>query len=687
MLYAAAVEDMFADVFVDNFGIGGGQGTVSERPYSRIGLDNVQSNRICRLDWHDFDEEASAVVLWFPNSQQYGSFIGVDMMPKKHFEFFPGFPPIFQLNIWERGKNGPPDQAETIKIGECSVYEDDGGGWVLQRLGPFYSNGGYDWLTIEMRDVWRLSNVLREHPDGVYFTSALLAAASDSSKILGLPPIHLHHVHVGPQVGAMFKIRDETIYFTDVMLEVHGDYVCLPEDGGVNCLFQKPSMDNVREIDRAVDMMGQLNEVRAPASESMKWWFLMAIHWHPKTTGNFLPESQSQFGPATANLRNYENKKLSSNANVPVWSNMPSDKDPYGNLGKGPQLPANETLGFVPIRNQNDYFGTFGLNTSEHVIAWCSSTMFHGGDMIRVKIHSHNAMFERYLQFRASPHELGLVGGTHHFPFHNAYEFTLLRDTAFQNFDDVQFYLMSNLAKAQGIYHKNCESSSSSRVECDINRPFLICKAFPKDAEVYDEKLEDFFVYDRRQSTCCNRWTFKIGEVATIIGFYHPIIRPLGPWAPLIPKEFPMHLGGWMEFKMQGPTINMQPSFRMGHSHYFLHVFTRPGSSFNTLLSGDIWDYLLRLPPTLDPNLRMVGTFNFYCVRLMSTHRWHDGLHDGPHDDASLVLHGVYSKLINGDGYMPSPMAISMGIFKQNDLIWQLGVVLAGLVLMFMKCV
>mmetsp|Transcript_150000 Transcript_150000/g.264726 ORF Transcript_150000/g.264726 Transcript_150000/m.264726 type:complete len:678 (-) Transcript_150000:353-2386(-) len=663
MLYGIFCEDICSHMFVDNFGIAGGQGSACERPYEKRGLDFVLHHPSSVFDWQKFDEEAYAAVLWYPNTQQYACFNGVDMVPKRHFEYFPrgglGIqPPISKRSLWECGMNGPPDQSESLTIGGSATHEEDGGSWVFQRIGPFYSNGGYDWWSIQMRDVFHLSKVMLEHFDGVYFTSALLAAASESGEILNLPPIHLHHIHVGPQPGAPSKASagGESSYFSDYMLEIHGDYECLPKDGGAKCLFQKPASDNVREIDRVVDLIAEINDVRAPASESMKWWFQLAIRWHPKAIGKHVPESQSQFGLWTIqHLRNYANRKLLNDESLPIWSHMPSENDPYGNLGKGPQLPRNDSTGFSPVRNQFDFAVTFGLNSSEHVIAWGTAPMFHGGEMIRMKIHSHNAMFERVLLIRSDPHELGLVGGTSSFPFHNAYEFTLLQDTGLKNFDDVEFYLMSNLAAAKHEHEKKCEPSSSVKVGCDFNRPFVICRALPQDAEVYDKNLNLFFSYDRRQMTCCNRWTFKTGEVSTMIGFYKPIIRPVGPWAALIPKEFPMHLGGWMDFKFHCPPINKKSSCRMLHSYYFSHQMRPTGSSLNVMVLGDIWDYLLRLPSTSAPNLQELGTWNFACVSIMSIHRWKDGLHDGAHDFPSMIANGVYSKYIDVDEYSPLP--------------------------------
>mmetsp|Transcript_20427 Transcript_20427/g.38358 ORF Transcript_20427/g.38358 Transcript_20427/m.38358 type:complete len:699 (-) Transcript_20427:248-2344(-) len=658
--------------------------------------DYILNHPRCEFHWQEFDEGPQAMVVWYPNSRQYASFNGVDMVPKRHFEFFPreglaDHSPISMYSQWERGKNGPPDQVEAIKIGDCSAREEDGGDWVLQRIGPLYSNGDYDWWKIEMRDGFRLSNVLKKHADGVYFTSALLAAVSENSEILGLPPIHLHHIHVGPQPGEVTKLLAGTFYLWDYMLELHGDYECLPKDGGANCLVQKPALGNVRDIDRVVDIFAELNDVRGPASEGMKWWFQLAIRWHPKTIGQLVPESQSSFGLSSSMfLRNYANRTLSHDAVLPVWSHMPSEDDPYGNLGKGQQLPNNALSGFVPIRNQMDTARTFGMNASENVIAWATSPMFHGGELVRMKIHSHNAMFERLLHFRATTHELGLVDGTRPFPFHNAYEFTLLTDTGLKNFDDAQFYFTSNLEHAKYKYDKKCEPSSP-KVDCDVNKPFLICRASPSDFELYDERLQQFFVYDRRQITCCNRWIFKIGEVTTMIGFYKPILRSVGPWAPSIPKEFPMHMNSFMDFKFHSPPLNGKPSFRMLHSYYFAHGMRPTGSSIvhNILIGGDIWDYILQLPLTSLPKLYMLGTWNLTCLYIMLSHRWKDGLYDGPTDIASRVSNGVYSKYTDAENDMPSQITVSTSIFKQRALIWQLGVVLVGVVLVspgFVSC-
>mmetsp|Transcript_83676 Transcript_83676/g.159757 ORF Transcript_83676/g.159757 Transcript_83676/m.159757 type:complete len:594 (-) Transcript_83676:48-1829(-) len=554
----------------------------------------------CHYKYHEFDQKPMAYLLFSPNAQQFDAYQGIDMLPKRHFELVQSpWPPFFGndiSHIWERGKNGPPHQSETIQMGHCSVVQEDGGAWLFARVGPFYSTGNVDWWHAGMRDVFLLSNLFPEHPDGVYFTKTLLAPTQDNGEILGYPPIHLHHVAVQIQPYSTMKGLSQIIFGKVIHRE--GDCQCLPMDGGTGCLLEELG---VQEIDRVVDLDTILCDVRDHDSQILKWWFDIRMRWHPK--------SYSQIQPIS---------------NIFLQSNE---------SGYGTSYPA-----------QLSQFFTMSMNTTTHGIVFISGRMYHGGQAVRLRLHTHQIMLDRSFVFRAEPQELGLVGGSHEFPS-NADAYTFLSDTGFSNFDEVQVYLMDNLAAAAREHDNTCLPSSSPWAGCDFNRPFMICKALQNVEEVYDEKVHLPFPFDRQSKYNCNQWSFKQGEIWTTVTLFKPITKLLNPNALAIPKIYPEHAIWRMDFQMSSPPLNGKATYRKRHGYYIQQLAND--------VSKDVWDYLLRLPPSFFlPGIYMSGTQNLSCLSIMKYAHWPDALYDGPNDYPNLIESGAYSKYVDVGRYL-----------------------------------
>jgi len=647
------------DKFVNNFGLAVGNNYANQRPFDKTAKSQVTGHLICSLAWEEFDEEPDAAVLWYPNLKLFNDWIGIDMVPKRSFEYLaqPLMIAPFRTTLfkkWMLGRNGPPHQTETIKTGDCSAPQEDGGAWIIKRVGPFYSNGNYDWWSADFRDGLRLSRIIKKYPGGVYITTQFIGLVSDSGPILGNPPIHIHHFHMSQQPGCYLKASKDELFTFPTVFEIHGDHQCLPEDGGDDCFFETPALEHVKEVDRAVDLTGTVNDVRASDSETIKWWIQSSLRWHPKSMCEAEPLSQTLFGLRAPNLDGQPSTVWSKNADPWFSTNRSTANDPYGILGKGPQLPHNE---IGPVTLQMHMFSAQYYNTTEHTICWGTRQCLHGGEMIRNKYHGHNLMFEKGFFFRAKPQELGLVNGTHPFPFHNAYEYTLLADTGFENFNELQQYLTNNLAEAARNYDNKCSPFSAVPKTCLFNKPFMVCKAISQHAILYDEQLKIDFVYDRKDKICCNPWTFKMMETWTSIAFNGPITKPVSPGTPFIPKYFPQHLNWIMTYKFQNPKIDGKAAFRNLHSYYTLIAFSPQGSSFDEYRYGDIWDYMLRLPLSFRPDsLKQMSTTMCYLISVM---HWKDALYDTPNDIPSMLQRGVY----------PGCFDVGQPSFQRGDMV------------------
>jgi hypothetical protein len=601
------------DDFVDTFGIAGGTGANEEKPFAGIG-SRVMTQVKCDFTYQEFDENSMATLNWYPDARDFEDYKAIDMVPKRHWEYLRGelgSPGLNESVKWEMGKNGPLKQKETIKLGECQIPQADGGAFHIQRVGPFYSTGGYDWWQVGWRDTWRMSEVLKKHPEGVYYTTSFSGAVDQDGKILGYPPVHIHHIHICPQPCAKKKMLKGMKYHPNFGVEQHGDYECLKKDGGANCFFEVPALENVKELDRVFDLEGEVNDVRSPGSKTMVWYYQTALRWHPKSSYQGHPLSQSfiiKFEPFVRN-QTAQNLALARKYDSP----MPL-------MGK---------------HNQQEELMTFDLDTTEYHIAWGNGYQDWSGELVRNKLHSHTVLFEEAYWFRASAEDLGLVNGTVQFPFNDWYEITRLKDTGLKSLEEVKDYLFSNLEKATRKHEAKCSlkkgpsflNPRAKADECNFNAPFMVCYAKVNNERIRDPEVNNpghprGFTYDRRARSCCNEWSFKPGEVWTTVGFYKPMEEVLGPWSLTKPAKFPEHLHWVTTFRMTDSWA------RPDHSYYLMQKYVPATSKFPPTVGVGTF-YLAELCVD-DPKCTLDDDMSEYLAQ----HHWKDGKFDDvSHDD------------------------------------------------------
>eukprot|EP00494_Astrolonche_serrata_P031101 UN31370 len=101
--------------------------------------------------------------------------------------------------------------------------------WITRRFGPFYSTGGGEWINIVYTD---------RHTQR-YFTGRHFARYDSNGKILGYPPIHVHHEHVSSTVNipGLASLFEDT--YMNRIAFAHADDVCPQDKGGIDCLAYK----------------------------------------------------------------------------------------------------------------------------------------------------------------------------------------------------------------------------------------------------------------------------------------------------------------------------------------------------------------------------------------------------------------------------------------------------------------
>lgn len=486
LLGISHVESSIEQCKQDSWGIAGNMAT-GKKPFAH----NILAGKQCEMKYEDAKSIPGLTMIYYPNSAAFHAYRGVDMVPMKHAELVGRW--AKNVKNWVPGQNGPHAQKTHMRRGSCEIPQPDGGGIHVQRLGPFTSTGNYDWWQVGWHDVWHMSKVLASRPEGVFFTVSFSGAVKTEGNMmgtpLGFPPIHVHHIHISPTPALKSKFQLNGVFYPNFAVEQHGDYQCIQADGGNDCLFEETVPGFAKTIDVPLDLEGELNDVRAPGSTPMEWWYQVVLRWHPRST-QLKPLSQL------------------------FWQ------------GPGVDNPADQlaTLRVFPVR------------TDQPSMYWYSGRMPESGQMVRNKLHSHNTAFDRAFWFAATPSQLGLNDPK--FVMKDGCRPKLFSEVGFQNVDQAVGFIFKNLAASE----KACKHNFMQGRLCP-HAPALICQSRSSSVPVMDPKSRRSFMYDRRAPACCRAWHFQMNQVFTVVAFMRRPDTPPGPWEPDgNPPTLPMHI-------------------------------------------------------------------------------------------------------------------------------------------------
>jgi hypothetical protein len=161
-----------------------------------------------------------------------------------------------------------PYHTNFISLSTCEVEDesDASSGWTFTRVGPFVARGGYDWHDGGIHHVPR-------NPNAKFITAKMFAPITPDGRILGYPPIHAHHVHMG--------IDDIQHWF-----DSHGDSVCSEEQGGTACyLREQPEgygFPLLETDEYSLDYI--LNDVRELGAPAMTFYLETSLRWSTDTS-------------------------------------------------------------------------------------------------------------------------------------------------------------------------------------------------------------------------------------------------------------------------------------------------------------------------------------------------------------------------------------------------------------------
>jgi hypothetical protein len=238
---------------------------------------------------------------------------------------------------------------------------------------------------------------------------------------------------------------------------------------------------------------GELNDVRSFNSEPLEWYWEMGIQWIPNVA------SESNALPKHLSLQNY---------------------------GPGTYDPSV----------QRSYLLTFPTPTQSESMFWYTGRMSRAGELLRMKLHAHNTVFEESMFFAATPEDLGLFE-QHGFSRMSPSHALLPGEVGFENNAMLREYIFSSLIASQ---QRGKEKGLS---ETDL--PRIVCHSISR------LEIIDGFAYDRRSPTSCDEWSWEAGDIFTVIGFNKWHGYPLGQHQPsleAIPPFLAGHVGYWLSY-------------------------------------------------------------------------------------------------------------------------------------------
>ena len=455
------------------------------------------------------DTLPNAMVNHYSNTADYAVFHGIDLVPENKDLFAP-FP-----SPWGRNLDHTTAPEGRMLGRTCDVEMDDKSTWSITRIGPMITTGGLDWVQIGWDDVFGLEDKLKIHPDGIYALEQISVPVYKDGTRIGNPPIHVHHIHVGPRTGVRQRTNlyecitsasGDECYDPTRIFEHHGDYQCTAEDGGVDCMIESVPDGYGKLITHELGLEGDLNDMRAANSEPLEWYYELGIRWVPRKNPD---GSESSIKPM--NFFNFAG-------------------------------PGDFRLG-----DQNTYIFTYQAPTDRDSVFWYTGRMPFSGEMLRNKLHAHNKIFKEAYFFAATPQELGLTRENQLMPA-LTYKTVDIQAAGFQTSGEVKEFVLRNLEQAQQEYDRRHQTEPVSPTPDFTDelhsreRPRIICQG------VRNMDFVNGYYYDRREPTCCEAWHMERGDIFTVIGFHEKLQFSLGPYADPnnVPPTFPGHIGWWI---------------------------------------------------------------------------------------------------------------------------------------------
>ena len=148
----------------------------------------------------------------------------------------------------------PPDTSQAneltqkLQLHTCRVDVADATHWQVMRLGPFVTNGGWDWIETN------IDNALYSESRDAFVTAALMAPVFANGTLIDILPLHVHHMHLtqtyqsyaqaASKNGATSLFYQATPPFIvdEYTFHMHGDSPCTEDD---DCVLSYATAERV----------------------------------------------------------------------------------------------------------------------------------------------------------------------------------------------------------------------------------------------------------------------------------------------------------------------------------------------------------------------------------------------------------------------------------------------------------
>ena len=351
---------------------------------------------------------------------------------------------------------------------------------------------------------------------------------------------------------------------TTNILEQHGDYVCQPEDDGIDCLTQGDHL--TRRIIERLDIEGEMNDVRPAGSEPMEWYFQIAVRWRPI-------DPKVKFANMMAILGN-------------------------------PRI--------VPD-NQLTSVGVMPTPTDEPSFTASRGNMLNSGELARGKVHSHSSVYESSFLFAAEYSDLGLDASKFQ-PKNSFQPQRVITELGFPSTNELVHYILDHLKESQATWDKRCTGNSKARSDpysvCSRPRPEWVCGSLVDVA--YVEFAGVKYPFDRRPKTFCKPWSFKVGDSIIYAQINKKVLAPPTASNPgVIPPFIGNHLSLFIYF------------YSTEHTYSFSNgvIYTHDGMVYDNVININPMEWVARVISVLllegfpnHPSTLLIFEYSFLLI-------------------------------------------------------------------------
>lgn len=413
----------------------------------------------------------------------------------------------------------------------CVGDDKDDGTWHVQRIGPFRSTGGNDWWQFAWLDMFGFDGSLGDehHILGVEplaLTGHWTGPVTGEGKPIGLPPLHIHHIHLTPGAGLSFSsdfvdcvtagtnCPDGSVFYAH-----HGDRQAMtkdnPRQSGFHTFGEDYGNEWAKNVHTPISCTGEINDLRPAGSPEIVWWYQSAVR-----------------------VVRGQRAKAKSPLSVHYLYN------PFE----------------MGIDTQISRFGTYKVHPSHDSVHIYTGRMPYGGELIHADSHTHMAAAQQMFLFEGSPEDLGLEA--------------MLFDNTWVPLSAVDALhsmgLKSVSEPADGTNNQQIVEVLSRRVS--QHHAYQVCHSKGNRAAIDDRE------WDRAASLNCNPWSFESGTQYTSVAFNGNPTLPGGRGTPGLQYN--------AISKLTHPFSNPPDLTFPQHSHWFLSYASRDEHSKYTWAFG-----------------------------------------------------------------------------------------------------